>query len=46
MFLCFYNWCWRARDIDGGLRKPAAMAAGVVKNLWSFADLYDHVTAA
>jgi IS1 family transposase len=46
MFLCFYNYVWRTRDIDGGMRKPAAMAAGVVKNLWSFENLYDNVTAA
>jgi hypothetical protein len=46
MFLCFYNWCWRTRDLDGGLRKPAVMAAGVVKSLWSFENLYDNVTAA
>ena len=48
MFLCFYNYVWRTRlpRASGRLRKPAAMAAGVVNNLWSFEDLYDHVTAA
>ena len=46
MFLCFYNWYWRTRDIDGGMRKPAAMAAGVVKSLWSFENLYDRVMVA
>lgn len=47
MFLCFYNYVWRTRHAQGGrLRKPAAMAAGVVNNLWSFEDMYDQVTAA
>ena len=48
MFLCFYNCCWRTRlpQKSGRLRRPAAMAAGVVDRLWSFEDMYDHVTAA
>jgi IS1 family transposase len=48
MFLCFYNFCWRTRLPlkSGRLRKPAAMAAGVADRLWSFDDMYDHVTAA
>lgn len=48
MFLCFYNYCWRTRMPlkSGRLRKPAAMAAGVVSSLWSFEDMYDQVTAA
>jgi IS1 family transposase len=48
MFLCFYNFCWRTRmpEKSGRYRKPAAMAAGVVGSLWSFEDMYDHVTAA
>lgn len=47
MFLCFYNFCWRTRQPlkSGRLRKPAAMAAGVVNSLWSFEDMYEHVTA-
>jgi hypothetical protein len=28
---------------EGRLRLPAAMAAGVVKSLWSFEDLFDAV---
>jgi IS1 family transposase len=47
MFLAYYNFVWRTRDaIDGGQRTPAAMAAGVVKNLWSFERMYDEMTAA
>ncbi len=47
MFLCFYNFVWRTRNAaEGRYRKPAAMAAGVVNNLWSFEDMYDQVTAA
>jgi len=47
MFLCFYNFVWRTRNVaEGRYRKPAAMAAGVVSNLWSFEDMYDQVTAA
>lgn len=47
MFLAYYNYVWRTRDCkEGGQRTPAAMAAGVVKNLWSFEDMYDRVTAA
>lgn len=48
MFLAYYNYVWRTRmpKESGRYRRPAAMAAGVVKNLWSFADLYENVTAA
>jgi hypothetical protein len=48
MFLCFYNFCWRTRmpGKSGRLRAPAAMEAGIVKNLWSFERLYDEVMAA
>jgi hypothetical protein len=31
---------------SGQYRVPAAMAAGVVKSLWSFENLFDEVTAA
>jgi hypothetical protein len=47
MFLAYYNYVWRTRDaIEGGQRTPAAMAAGVVNNLWSFERMYDEMTAA
>jgi IS1 family transposase len=48
MFLAYYNYVWRTRmpEKSGQLRVPAAMAAGVVRNLWSFENLYDSVTAA
>jgi hypothetical protein len=47
MFLAYDNYVWRTRDaIEGGQRTPAAMTAGVVKNLWSFEDLYDQGAAA
>ena len=41
MFAAFYNWCWRTRDaINGRMRPPAAMMAGVADRLWTFEDLY------
>ena len=44
MFLAYYNFVWRTRDVkQGRTRLPAAMAAGVVKTLWSFEDLFDRV---
>jgi len=44
MFLAFYNFVWRTRDAnEGRTRVPAAMAAGVVKSLWSFENLFDRV---
>jgi hypothetical protein len=44
MFLAFYNFVWRTRDVnEGRTRRPAAMAAGVVKKLWSFENLFDRV---
>ena len=48
MFRAYYNCVWRTRlpEESDRYRRPAAMAAGVLKNLWSFADLYDNVTAA
>lgn len=48
MFLAYYNYVWRTRmpEKSGQLRVPAAMAAGVTRNLWSFENLYDSVTAA
>ncbi|HUE73514.1 MAG TPA: hypothetical protein VMP01_21740 [Pirellulaceae bacterium] len=47
LFLAYYNYVWRTRlpHKSGLLRKPAAMAAGVVKSLWSFENLYDNVMA-
>jgi len=45
MFLAYYNFCWRTRKPENGrYRVPAAMAAGVVKELWTFADLFDAVS--
>jgi IS1 family transposase len=48
MFLAYYNYVWRTRmpEKSGQCRVPAAMAAGVVKSLWSFENLFDEVTAA
>jgi hypothetical protein len=45
MFLAYYNFCWRTRlpGKSGGYRLPAAMAAGMVSELWSFETLYDEV---
>ena len=46
MFLAYYNFCWRTRDVEEGrTRLPAAMMAGVVNSLWDFEDLYDAVTS-
>ena len=48
MFIAYYNYCWRTRlpQNSGMYRVPAAMSAGVVRNLWSFETLYENVTAA
>jgi len=48
MFLAYYNYVWLTRlpKKSGRYRRPAAMAASVVKSLWSFEDLYENVTAA
>ncbi len=44
MFMAFYNWVWRTRDaINGRMRVPAAMLAGVTDRLWSFEDLFEAV---
>jgi hypothetical protein len=44
MFLAYYNFVWRTHDVLGErTRLPAAMAAGVVKTLMSFEDLFDVV---
>ena len=44
MFLAYYNFCWRTRDVEEGRnRLPAAMAAAVVDTLWSFEELFDRV---
>ena len=44
MFLAFYNFCWRTRDVvGGGNRLPAAMAAGVTGTLMSFEQVLDAV---
>jgi len=44
MFLAYYNFCWRTRlPEEGRNRLPAAMMAGVVDRLMSFADLFDAV---
>ena len=46
MFMAFYNFVWRTHDaVNGRLRPPAAMLAGVVERLWSFEDLYNEVMA-
>jgi hypothetical protein len=44
MFLAYYNFVWRPRNVnEGRTRLPAAMAGGVVRNLWTFEDLFDRV---
>ncbi len=44
LFFAYYNWVWRTRDsINGRMRLPAAMLAGVTDRLWSFEDLFDAV---
>ncbi len=44
IFLAYYNFCWRIRDVqEGRTRLPAAMAAGVVNTLWSFENVFDAV---
>jgi len=46
MFLAYYNFVWRTRrpGKSGKYRVPAAMAAGVIPNLWTFNDLFNAVT--
>jgi hypothetical protein len=45
VFLAFYNFVWRTRDANNGrTRLPAAMAAGIINELWDFERLYDEVT--
>ncbi|MGO8752945.1 MAG: hypothetical protein ACLQNE_43945 [Thermoguttaceae bacterium] len=45
VFLAYYNFCWRTRKPhSGSYRVPAAMAAGVIHELWDFERLYDEVT--
>ena len=47
IFMAYYNFVWRTRKPKGGrCRVPAAMAAGVVKELWKFDDLYEQAMAA
>jgi hypothetical protein len=48
MFLAYYNFCWRTRlpGESGRYRLPAAMAAGVVNELWDFERLYDEVAGS
>jgi hypothetical protein len=44
VFLAFYKFCWRSRDVvEGGNRLPAATAAGVAGTLMSFEQLFDTV---
>jgi IS1 family transposase len=44
VFLAYYNFCWRTRDVEEGrTRLPAAMAAGVTDSLMSFEQLFDAV---
>ncbi len=46
VFLAYYNFVWRTRKPgkSGQHRVPAAMAAGVIDELWDFEPLYDEVT--
>ena len=48
---CFANsrfaaWSTRLPGKSGRYRKPAAMAAGVINELWDFERLYDEVMGA
>jgi hypothetical protein len=44
LFLAFYSFCWRTHDVvNDRTRLPATMAAGVVKKLCSFENLFDRV---
>ncbi|MGO8745253.1 MAG: IS1 family transposase [Thermoguttaceae bacterium] len=44
VFLAYYNFVWRTHDVlNGRTRLPAAMAAGVIDELWDFERLYDEV---
>ncbi|MGO8749871.1 MAG: hypothetical protein ACLQNE_28330 [Thermoguttaceae bacterium] len=39
------NFVWRTRDANNGrTRLSAAMAAGIINELWDFERLYDEVT--
>ena len=42
MFIAYYNYCWRTPlpGKTGRLRPTAAMAAGLVGEMWSVEDLY------
>lgn len=51
MHVANYNFCWQPAYLDPKTKKatgkrmtPAAMRAGLVDRLWTFADLYDEVT--
>jgi IS1 family transposase len=49
MCLAYYNFVWRPRYPDdsgrrGSLRPPPAMAAGVIKNLWSFDHFHEQAS--
>jgi len=45
VFLAYYNFVWRTRKPNSGkLRLPAAMAAGIIDELWDFKRMYDEVT--
>ena len=46
MFMAYYNFVWRTRKPgrSGRYRVPAAVAAGVIPNLWTFNDLFNAVT--
>jgi hypothetical protein len=48
VFLAYYNFCWRTRNpgTSGRYRVPAAVAAGIVPNLWKFGDLFSRVMEA
>ncbi|MGO8748759.1 MAG: hypothetical protein ACLQNE_22540 [Thermoguttaceae bacterium] len=47
VFLAFYDFAWRTRDVlNGRTRLPAAMAAGIIDELWDFERLYDEVMGA
>ena len=44
VFLAFYNFVRRTRDANNGrTRLPAAMASGIIDELWDFERLYDEV---
>jgi hypothetical protein len=47
IYVAYYNYCWRTRlpGSTGRKRPTAAMMAGLIDHIWTFQELFDHVTA-